>query len=423
MKKQSHFRIYLFIGSMFFLTSACDTDKNIDPPDETHFVKYYGTDENESGVDLIVQADGTAILLGKSLSGDKKIYLVKVDDKGAIIWEKYLGYDTDIAKDIEPTLDGNFVLLSDYLQSINNYDLKITKVNADGDSIDGAVFGFSGSENSSAITPISDGGFIIAGTAEYSIVTEPGTSNDVSDMFHFRCDQNFDFSVLNWEDGYGKGSIDGATKAFEEASGNFSIFGFTNGDHLGHTAGKINLQYFSLSPTGLPTANENYLGDFDQDVRSNHVLKVPPSMGSGYFIIGTRLSNTGSVSIHASKLRSSLNFDSQDELLDEEIPLGLGVQAFESVSATASENADGQGFLLLANETLLNGHTNISLSKIDQLGNVLWYVSLGSEERDDRAAAVAELPDGRILVLGTVALGDQTKMALFKLNSQGQLIK
>lgn len=408
---------------MFFLAIACDTDKNIDPPDETHFVKYYGTDENESGVDLIVQQDGTAILLGKSLSGDKRIYLVKVDDRGEIIWEEYLGDDTDIAKDIEPTPDGNFIVLSDYLESFNNYDLKLIKVDADGDSIDGEVFGFSGSENSSAITPISDGGFIVAGTAEYSIVVEPGTINDVSDMFHFRCDQNLDFTNLIWEDGYGKGSIDGATKVFEEASGRFSVFGYTNGDHGNFTSGKIAVQYFSLSPAGLPTNQENYLGDFNQDVKSNHVIKVPPSMGSGYFILATRFSNTGSVSIYVSKLRSSLNFDPQDELLNEEIPLGLGVQAFEAVSATASENADGQGFLLLANETLLNGRTNISLSKIDQLGNVLWYVSLGSEERDDRAAAVAELPDGRILVLGTVAIGDQTKMALFKLNSKGQLIK
>ena len=79
--------------------------------------------------------------------------------------------------------------------------------------------------------------------------------------------------------------------------------------------------------------------------------------------------------------------------------------------------------MLLANEYRLNDHVNISLSKIDQSGNVQWYVSLGSEDKDDRAAAVAELPDGRIFVLGTVVLGDQSKMALFKLNSAGQLIK
>jgi len=422
--KTTETKVWLLVGFLLLML-GCDTDKNIDPPDDTHFIKYYGTDENESGVDIIAQSDGTALLLGKTLTGNKKIYLVKVDSRGNIIWEKYLGGDTDIAKDIEPTLDGNFVILSDYLESLDNRDLKVIKIDPNGVKIDSVVYGFAGTENASSITPISDGGFILMGTAEYSIVPEPGTSGDISDIFHFRCDQNLDFGYPGWVNGYGKGTIDGGTKLFEDATGGFYVFGYTNGTHVNNNTGKLNLEYFNLSGLGEPRNQENYLGaPFTEDVIANHVIKAPQALGSGYFILGTTFSSTGSVSIHVSKLRSTLNFDyAQDKLVDKEISLGLGVQAFESVSATASENAGAQGFLLLANETLVNEKLNLSLSKIDQVGNVLWYVSLGSEERDDRAAAVPELPDGKILVLGTVGIGDQTKMALFKLNSEGRLVK
>ena len=50
------------------------------------------------------------------------------------------------------------------------------------------------------------------------------------------------------------------------------------------------------------------------------------------------------------------------------------------------------------------------------------FVSFGGDG-DDTAAAVAELPDGHIMVLGTMQLGNppaQFKITLIKLNSNGK---
>ncbi len=70
------------------------------------------------------------------------------------------------------------------------------------------------------------------------------------------------------------------------------------------------------------------------------------------------------------------------------------------------------------------GTSNIWLTKIDLSGKELWSVSFGSDQGDDEVGAVAELPDGKILVLGTVELGDnKKKLTLIKLNSKGQLRK
>jgi hypothetical protein len=416
-------QILIFLITIALIVS-CDTDKNIEPPDESHFVKYYGADEDESGVDLIVLQDGSALLLGNTEVGDNRIYLVKVNPLGDIEWEKYIGTGTDVAKDIEPTLDGNFVILSDYQDPADNAQVKIIKINSDGEKIDSVVHGTPGIENGKTITPVSDGGFILSGTTEYTEgIPKIGDPDDKSDIFHFRCDQNLDFNFDLWDDQYGRGTIDGATKVFEK-SPEFYVFGYSNSDHLGNTLLKTNLQYYLIGVGGSVNQNVVYLGDFDQNTQSAHVLSVPSAMGGGYFMLATKVYASGASSLHAAKLRGPLSFNiAIDELLDKEITLGTGPQAYQAVGAAASVNGPEAGFLLAANEIRLNTRRNISLSKIDQLGNVIWFVSLGSEDKDDRAAAVAELPDGRIYVLGTVGIGDQTKMALFKLNSAGQLIK
>jgi hypothetical protein len=422
MKKRRYILVLMWMLSLF--VGSCDTDRNIDPPDESHFAKYYGSDENEKGVDLVVLQDGTSILLG-SASGDHQIYLVKVDQVGNIIWEKYLGTAFDVVKDIEPTLDGNFVILSDYQDPANNIEVKVIKINPDGEKIDSVVHGSPGIENAKSITPLSDGGFILTGSTEFtSNIPKPGASEDLSDIFHFRCDENLDFNLPLWEDQYGSGTLDVGTKVFEKSPTEFYVFGYSNQDHGENNAGKTNLLYYLIGAGGVINAAPYYFGEFDQNTTSSNVISVPSSIGGGYFVLGTKFDATGTGSrIHASKLRSPLSFSFVDELLDENIPLGTGDQLFQSVAATASQFGGETGFLLLANENRGNNHINISLSKINQVGNVSWYVSLGSEDKDDRAAAVAELPDGRIFVLGTVGIGDQTKMALFKLNSAGQLIK
>jgi hypothetical protein len=62
--------------------------------------------------------------------------------------------------------------------------------------------------------------------------------------------------------------------------------------------------------------------------------------------------------------------------------------------------------------------------KVDLSGQLVWSSRLGSDQGDDAVAKVRELPDGRVLILGTTELGDnQRKLSLIKMNSSGQLLK
>jgi hypothetical protein len=418
-----------FLRSIFGLLwiliigNGCDTSGNVEDPATNAFIKYYGGDGDQSGADMLVLEDGNIVLLGNTRIGtSKRIYFVKVDPLGNVIREKTLGDPTDVAVDIEPVGNGNLIILSRFERSNDNHDFKLLLVDDDGNKIDSVIYGFPKKDFPHSVTPLSDGGFIVTGATQYDPTGfDPPDPESYSNIFHMRCDASFDFENSLWEETYGNPfEFDAGVKVFEGTNQQFYVFGYSSYDHFENPNGNLNLEYYPISAEGSAADQPSFLGDYEQNTTLAHVLVAPPEFGGGFFQIGTKTTGLGAVTLHVAKLRSPLSFNSDDELLDKEI--GLITRPMEAVSAAAAVKSTPQGYLLLAEELRNLGTKNISLTKIDQLGAVIWSISLGSEEENDEAAAVTELADGKILVLGTVEIGDnQTKMALFKLNSAGRL--
>jgi hypothetical protein len=408
-------------GLLFFLVS-CDNANNVEAPGSNYFVKYYGEDGDQQAVDMVMNGDGTFMLLGNSTGGTQVIFLIKADAEGHILWQKKFGTATDVPKDIEPTLDGNYVLLSDYQQGVNNTDIKLIRITPDGNKIDSVTFGTEDagnfySDHSKSVTPISDGGFIVTGYADYDYISSDDVERNTS-IFHFRFSSSlipFDNSL--WENYYGAGTTNIGTKVIQSANSLY-VFGFTDSKSAqDNPKDKLLLVYYSLNETGS-SKNPVYLGDVNEDTEANFVLDVPASLIDGYFIVSTSNKNTLSSKLRVSALRDPLQFIlNDDEQFDANI---FGSKRLEGVYAAPSLT-NSKGFLVVSNETKETGETDILLSKIDQSGGELWSVNFGSDN-NDRAAAVAELPDGRIIVFCTLETTVQTKMALFKLNAKGQLL-
>ena len=74
---------------------------------------------------------------------------------------------------------------------------------------------------------------------------------------------------------------------------------------------------------------------------------------------------------------------------------------------------------MLGNE-IINNTSEISLSKISFNGIIEWSRSFGNTD-DDFAGSLIQLSDGSLVVIGTVRLESQTKMALIKTNKDGFL--
>jgi hypothetical protein len=415
------YQCFLMCGLLFFSIS-CDNTNNIESPSSKYFVKYYGEDGDQQAVDMVLNSDGTFLLLGNSTGGTQTIFLIKADAEGHVLWQRKFGTSTDVPKDIEPTLDGNFVLLSDYQEGVNNIDIKLIRITADGNKIDSVTMGTEDagnfySDHSKSVTPISDGGFIVTGYADYDYTPSDDADRQTS-IFHFRFGSDLTpFDDSTWENYYGTGTTNIGTKVIQK-NGSFYVFGYTDSKSTQDNPNdKMLLLYYSLSETGA-SENPAYLGDVNEDTEANFVLDVPASLIDGYFLVSTSNRNTLSAKLRVSALRNPLQFIvNDDKQFDSNV---FGSKRLEGVYAAPSM-FNSKGFLVVANETKETGETDIMLSKIDQSGGEVWSVNFGSEN-NDRAAAVAELPDGRIIVLCTIETIVQTKMALLKLNSKGQLL-
>lgn len=419
------FQIQLWVCLTIGFLFSCDTDSNVKNPNDTHFIKYYGGDGNQSGVDMLTLPDGNIFLLGNSLfAGTKSIYLVKVNPRGELLWQKMFEGTNEVAVDIEPMSDGNFVILATLETTPENHDVKLIVVSPEGDELTSGAYGSLGQkkETPKSVTPLRDGGFIVTGVTIADTATNPAANPDLyTNIFHFRCDATLTFDNSNWYEFYGSTEqIDGAIKTFQDPSDNFYVFGYSDQVIKPPQRGMLTMLYYRIGDGGTADSEVAILGDEAVDTRTDHVHKVKDELGGGFLLIGTTLNPSGVTSLHAARLRENLEFNPvKDEQFDKDI-LVLST-SIEGVSAATSLVAP-QGFLLLGEETRSQGTKNLALTKVDQTGQIIWTVSLGSEEEDDEAAAVSETSDGKILVLGTVELGDnQTKMALFKLNSTGRL--
>jgi hypothetical protein len=423
----------LWALTLMFVVS-CDTADNVRDPDLDYFVKFFGGDGDQRGVDMLVLNDGSLILLGtysySTIESD--IYLLRVGADGNVIWEEKFGDGLLIAKDIEPTNDGNFVLVADSkADETSDFDILLYKISPEGTILaeSGPIGSALANDYSKSVTSLVDGSFIVSGTTELTSTwvnpNDPG--DDLGNVLNYRFDQNLQpFTSDAWSPvthGFGA-NLDVAVKTGPAPDG-FYVYGYTNSDISNNNPNeRLGLFYFKRGSTNGSLSEVYYPGNIINvnDTQIEFVQPVPAPLGGGVLVIGTSINNLGVSEIFLARLRSSLTFRTlqDDASVYMTIPLGRNIRGMSAAASVIGE----KGFLIVGNEVRTTGAANFWLTKIDQSGSVLWSATFGSESEEDAAAAVVELPDGRIVVLGTMGLADnQYKMALIKLNPRGQLLK
>lgn len=147
----------------------------------------FGGCDVDNLLDLAPTKDGGYILAGHSLSGqsgDKTeasrgnydCWLVRLDAKGRKLWDRTLG-GTGIEQTaaIHPTKDGGFVLGASSSSpvsgdkttpAVRNGDYWVVKLDASGQHQWDQTLGGAGVENLSSLVPTKDGGYLLAGRSE-----------------------------------------------------------------------------------------------------------------------------------------------------------------------------------------------------------------------------------------------------------------
>lgn len=417
---------WIILGLIIGLAISCDTEKNIKPRDESHFLKVYGGEGDQQGVDMVLLDSGNFILFGTTRLPGKtsQLYLVKADPKGNVIWERtYGGSQDEEARDIELTRNSNIVIVGNTKTVDGDRDIMIMTVSQDGLKIDSTGYSLNSAtvkldEVANSVTETSDG-FIVAGyTNNVKPKPEPpGGSGvpDLKDALYVRFLNNpLRVYPDTWASVGGAKSSDETTKIVEVGS-NFYMFGFTNNT----VSRDYNYWYFGIGTGGVSVGDVKipYLGN---EICTKAILN-PPDIGGGV-MIGSSINASGDSSIYMVKLRSPLTFTS----------LGGDIESIQVISSTLNlagasicYSKFSGGYFILSDQRSGGGNSDIALTRV---GNGLlpeWTQPTSlifGGACEDTAGAVAELPDGHVMIIGTIRTGDEceSKMALIKVNKDGK---
>lgn len=425
-------KVIFLVHVLATLFISCDTQKSFETPDENYFVKYFGNEGNQQGVDFAVNDDGTVFILGNSRasSSNQQIYVARVGVNGRIVWEKTFGLSLDEeAKDIEISFDkSSLIVVGNSEKSVGERDIFLIRLTLDGVAIDSTRQGLklpSGQEaddNAFSVTQINQGlfnpaGFIVAGaTTGLNFAT---IATDKTDPMHLRFNNNLArISNPTWSDRptFTTGGFVGeevAVKVIQRSSNDYYVFGYSNGGD-----GDFNFLRYGRTDLGgeFGSPRNTDIGISNADEKLNSVSISPAQLGLGFMLSGISQTSSGGYS-YLVKLGSPLSWNDSDVTFRQILPLDKAAKQ-RSVNYSSLTN----GYFVASDKAGANG-TDIYLVKLDNAGKKLFESEFGGVG-DDFVGAVTELPNGRILIIGTMTLGGvegQTKIALIKLNPEGRL--
>jgi len=146
-------------------------------------VRHGNSDLNEVAHTIHETLDGGLIISGFAISslGDKEAFAMKLDDMGAIIWEKTHGFEgtDEIIYDLQVTSDSGFALIGqttnvepksnhDYNPLLDFHDMYMIKLDKDGNLVWEEIFGFAGDDFGASLFQRSDESYVILGTTSLS---------------------------------------------------------------------------------------------------------------------------------------------------------------------------------------------------------------------------------------------------------------
>lgn len=185
--------------------------------------KEYGGGDLEVGEDILIAADGNYVITGITGSfgnGLRDIYLLKITTGGTPIWEKTFGGPMDDGGiGLCQAAGGNFMLynFTDNFGALAR-DTYVMKVSSTGDSLGAWLYGGDEYEQACSIEPTSDGNFVILGhTASFGHFEHNLYALKITDA-----------GVVLWEKDYGGAFHDGGEHGEQSDDGGYIFCGRTN---------------------------------------------------------------------------------------------------------------------------------------------------------------------------------------------------
>ncbi len=218
---------------------------------ELEWRNFFGGTSNDRAYDVLQSDDGGFILFGATESNDFDItntngsydfWVIKVDDKGTLVWEKtYGGSGIDIAYAAVRGNDNTYIVAGqtisedgDVTSSNGNSDFWVIKIDDFGNLIWQKSFGGSDFEVARSIDNTLDGGFVITGTSKSN---NGDLNSNLGDNDFWVIKINNSGNIV-WQKNLGGSGFDFAYDVIETLTGGILVVGETNSPDLENSANK-----------------------------------------------------------------------------------------------------------------------------------------------------------------------------------------
>lgn len=216
----------------------------LDAQGEMQWRRYFGGTNNDRSRAVIQTEDGGFLQTGHSESddfditnpkGSYDVWVVKTSAEGELLWQKNFGGSSiEIAYDLVPTSDGNYILVGDTRSSDQdvsnpkgNADVWLIKFDDEGNMIWEKTFGGSDFDSAQSIKVLNDGKLLVTGNSK-------STDGDLSSNYGQNDIWSFIISAdgnMDWQQNFGGDALDFGNDAVELQDGSLIVVGSSESDN------------------------------------------------------------------------------------------------------------------------------------------------------------------------------------------------
>ena len=209
---------YAVAGSTGALSDVCIT--KLDSQGNIVWDRTYGGSDDDEAHSIIQTTDGGFMVAGFTRSkgsGRADFWIIKLDSKGTLVWDRtYGGSIWEEANSIIQTTDGGFALAGwTTSKGSGGKDFWIIKLDSKGTLVWDRTYGGSYDDEAHSLIQTTDGGFMVAG-----FTTSKGAGK--SDFWIIKLDSK---GTLVWDRTYGGSYEDEAHSLIQSTDGGFMVAG------------------------------------------------------------------------------------------------------------------------------------------------------------------------------------------------------
>jgi hypothetical protein len=321
-------------------------------------------------------SDGGYVAAGSTSStgdGSVDVYLVKMDAKGVVQWERaFGGTDWDEARAVQETSDGGFVVVGSTRSfGGGGSDYLLIRTDAAGNDLWATALGGPGNQYGFSVIETADGGFLVAGQTS----SVRGTDYDLSLV---KTDSQ---GGLLWAKTYGGIRDEAGYSVLETPGGGFMVAGYTGS--MGH--GMEDVYLIRTNEAGALMWDRVYGGEGNE--RGHALIQTT---GGQYVVTGKTWSyGAGGYDVLL------LQADQDGTLMWLNAYGGNGYDCGNGVA----ETSDG-GFIVAGEtDSFGQGDFDVYSVRTDQGGTAVWQRTFGGTG-DDSGFSVLHAADGGFLIAG-----------------------